>query len=263
MAQTYGPKFPCIEDGLVFCLDPKNRKCWSGGADLYTTTQGITTQTGDSSRMDTENFAAGTEFDGSLTQEGYIQFDGSDDFLESALALRYIKDIYGNNIFGDGTTYDGGITWSWWGKGDTGGDPVNRAGLWGSWPGGTWSLGFILRWEESAGDGGPHNFVFSTKGYADAGEFAYGSADYTWDEWHNVVGTWDGTTTKIYVNGVAGTNGTQTAAANTQYTMAIGASNSPNNPFDGKIGPCMLYNRELSAGEVLTNYNRLKGRFGL
>jgi hypothetical protein len=31
--------------------------------------------------------------------------------------------------------------------------------------------------------------------------------------------------------------------------------------FDGDIGPSLLYNRELSASEVLENYNRLKGRF--
>ena len=33
--------------------------------------------------------------------------------------------------------------------------------------------------------------------------------------------------------------------------------------LDGRMGPYVFYNRVLSAGEVLTNYNRLKGRFGL
>ena len=33
--------------------------------------------------------------------------------------------------------------------------------------------------------------------------------------------------------------------------------------FKGKIGPCQVYNRALSASEVLFNYNGLKSRFGL
>ena len=35
------------------------------------------------------------------------------------------------------------------------------------------------------------------------------------------------------------------------------------NYFNGNIGPVKIYNRALSAAEVLQNYNQLKSRFGL
>jgi hypothetical protein len=33
--------------------------------------------------------------------------------------------------------------------------------------------------------------------------------------------------------------------------------------YNGALGPLHIYNRALSANEVLHNYNALKGRFGL
>jgi hypothetical protein len=43
------------------------------------------------------------------------------------------------------------------------------------------------------------------------------------------------------------------------YTYDGGRTNA----WNGNIGPCQVYNRALSANEVLHNYNALKGRFGL
>ena len=34
MATQDGPQYPGIEDGLVFCFDPKNRDCWNGGVNF-------------------------------------------------------------------------------------------------------------------------------------------------------------------------------------------------------------------------------------
>ena len=46
--------------------------------------------------------------------------------------------------------------------------------------------------------------------------------------------------------------------------MTLGFQNfSSGRYFNGQIGPILIYNRALSASEVLQNYNRLKGRFGL
>ena len=35
MATSYGPKYPGNKDGLIYCFDPKNRDCWSGGTTAY------------------------------------------------------------------------------------------------------------------------------------------------------------------------------------------------------------------------------------
>jgi hypothetical protein len=44
--------------------------------------------------------------------------------------------------------------------------------------------------------------------------------------------------------------------------MGVEFNNGPKN-FNGKIASGIVYNRELSATEVLQNYNAQKGRYGL
>ena len=34
MGTTYGVTYPCIQDGLVFYADAKNRKSWDGGTTM-------------------------------------------------------------------------------------------------------------------------------------------------------------------------------------------------------------------------------------
>ena len=88
--------------------------------------------------------------------------------------------------------------------------------------------------------------------------------------WYFAVGTYDGleSTTKIYVNGVldnqSAFNNIGSNTIDSTWPLIIGSADkeSDTQEFNGKIGPCMIYNRELSAAEILTLYNRLKGRFG-
>ena len=84
--------------------------------------------------------------------------------------------------------------------------------------------------------------------------------------WVNIILTYNGsekTTSSnytIYVDGalvVNTTTGTFAAAAN---VSKIGVGNA-SAYFDGKISSVHIYNRALSAAEVLRNYNALKSRF--
>jgi hypothetical protein len=83
-------------------------------------------------------------------------------------------------------------------------------------------------------------------------------------------------TTTYYVNGsasntlVAGWNVFGGYRTNTTgfpstfpYFIGSGGFAGDNRGFQGKIAVVLLYNRQLSAAEQLTNYNALKGRFGL
>jgi len=69
----------------------------------------------------------------------------------------------------------------------------------------------------------------------------------------------------IYINGISITDNvtinTNTGALS--YDFSNQTSNIGNNIKNSNIGPCHIYNRALSANEVLHNYNALKGRFGL
>jgi uncharacterized protein len=74
--------------------------------------------------------------------------------------------------------------------------------------------------------------------------------------WTHVVGTYDGTTMSLYVNGLkVGSNSTVTFG----YTLSDGPSQrigiAPGSGFwDGRIDDVRLYNRALSAAEVMQLY---------
>ena len=78
--------------------------------------------------------------------------------------------------------------------------------------------------------------------------------------WNYILMVDDGSNTVIYVNNVANAIA-NSAATNTSYI--IGSYNGSQNFIDAEIGSVHVYNRALSAAEVLHNYNALKGRFGL
>jgi len=82
--------------------------------------------------------------------------------------------------------------------------------------------------------------------------------------WYNLVGVTDGTNNYLYVNGslVGTTVGPATYLTSTQpYTLAYhGGIHAYHN---GKIGEARLYNRPLSATEVLKNFNASRWKYGI
>ena len=74
--------------------------------------------------------------------------------------------------------------------------------------------------------------------------------------WHLVTGTFDGTTAKLYVdNAVAGSD-TFTAPSSTNYPLYIGRYYGGNGyGWNGVIDEVRLYNRALTAAEVVAIYN--------
>jgi hypothetical protein len=74
---------------------------------------------------------------------------------------------------------------------------------------------------------------------------------------------------RIYLNGSSVLN-TSTSTHNMSYTAAVQIAQQGTNTasafarrYSGRIGAVRIYNRVLSAAEVLQNYNATKGRFGL
>jgi hypothetical protein len=87
---------------------------------------------------------------------------------------------------------------------------------------------------------------------------------------YNVVGTFDSNTTilSLYINGVLDNVKTIGVGFTTGSNLPIqvGCSDGTSSPANFAKGPIyntLIYNRALSASEVLQNYNALKGRFGL
>tara|TARA_A100001015_G_C14720949_1_gene605875 strand:+ start:79 stop:774 length:696 start_codon:yes stop_codon:yes gene_type:complete len=92
------------------------------------------------------------------------------------------------------------------------------------------------------------------------------SGNISTDTWQNVVGTYDEVNIKVYVDGefkssLAKAGPIVYSSSNTE----IGHIGDDYNGYyvTGNMGPIQIYNRALSASEILHNYNALKGRFGL
>jgi hypothetical protein len=99
---------------------------------------------------------------------------------------------------------------------------------------------------------------------------------YVANQWNNVTVIWDGVgkNSLIYLNSVLMTTTlTQTQGSglagitntdNSNFNTVLGAyDNGASLFFNGRISATQIYNRALSASEILQNYNSQKSRFGI
>jgi hypothetical protein len=85
----------------------------------------------------------------------------------------------------------------------------------------------------------------------------------TLNSWNMTTMTFNGTTLSLYLNGVL--QGSTTGGAVTLDSiqdMYIGAR-IQGNYFNGNISNAQVYNRALTAAEILQNFNALRGRYGI
>lgn len=84
-------------------------------------------------------------------------------------------------------------------------------------------------------------------------------------QWHHIVGSWDGSNKRIFIDSYLTKTQAKTGILKTRTTgAAIGTfGTSTGYPFGGKIAAVRIYSKGLTAEEVLQNYNATRGRFGL
>jgi len=75
--------------------------------------------------------------------------------------------------------------------------------------------------------------------------------------WHHVVGTYNGSTVNVYVDGVSVASSSKSGVFTT-FTPKIGGTSAGSENYTGFIDEVRIYNRALSASEVLGMYNDLK-----
>jgi hypothetical protein len=91
---------------------------------------------------------------------------------------------------------------------------------------------------------------------------------YSYNTWYQLTQTYDGTTQSLYINGVlytsAAKSGTQTTP-NKHYMVGAHhvASGAPGEFNNGAIGQYLIYNRALTAAEVLQNFNATRKPYGI
>jgi len=114
-------------------------------------------------------------------------------------------------------------------------------------------------------DGNTAGWVLSARGDDDTwsfwvyvGSFYRGQMAKTWQDgnWHHVVGTYDGETVTIYVDGVEGTEDTTPSGDITDYNgnVMIGQESDGGVFFDGTLDEVKIYSRALSGDEVSADY---------
>ena len=83
-------------------------------------------------------------------------------------------------------------------------------------------------------------------------------------QWYHIAGTWNGTTNKIFVNGVqqADTKTSNVPALDVSRAITIGAHyNGTARNLDGLIGEVRVHSRALSLLEIRRNYLATKWRY--
>jgi hypothetical protein len=212
-----------VTDGLVLCLDASDKNSYPGSGTTWTNVAG--TNNGTLTNGPTFNSANG----------GSIVFDGSNDYISTGYNTQ-LQDFTAIAWFKSGVagaryyerildkSYDTGF---WMGRN------YNQSNKWG---------------------GGIRNTTAP-----DYGIFLTLSDS----NWHFLTMIRSGTTQILYGDGISNT--TSTTCSGTQLSstnLSIGTDFS-NGYILGNIASVQIYNRALSASEVLQNYNAQKSRFNL
>jgi len=91
------------------------------------------------------------------------------------------------------------------------------------------------------------------------------SSNISTSSWAQIVATYTSGSKKIYVNGVevATDSATTGTLATNSGGITVGSYNSGGYFYNGNIGIVRVYNRVLSASEVIQNFNATRGRYGI
>lgn len=82
------------------------------------------------------------------------------------------------------------------------------------------------------------------------------------EQWSHVVATWDGTTAKLYINGVFAdvpnaSGDAHVYAPSTTATLTLGALGDDSSPFNGSVDEVAFYGTALTAEKIAAHYNTI------
>jgi hypothetical protein len=227
---------PIVTDGLVFVVDANNIVSYpkSGTAWYNLTGSNIGT------------FINGPTFN--QENGGSIKFDGTDDYVNVPTATNLNLTSQGTvSVWINPATVTQGLFAGLVAK--NAGGSVNQQS-------------YQLSWRQVSG--GLYGAICDGSGTYNEVLASFPSIA---NAWYNIVFTWNGSLVSMYTNGVLSAQTTQTInnqVLNTDLTIGgytyKGAGGS-GEPFNGKIANTKLYNRGLTASEVLQNYQAEQYRF--
>ena len=228
MATSYSPKI--ITDGLVLCLDAADKKSYSGSGTSAT-------DRASGSNCTLTNGPTFNSADG-----GAFTLDGSNDRITTPVPLEAGATIYTIEAIFKPHTNKTQVVWEQNSSSLTTGKRVCMILI-------------------SDGDGG----------FNGQSADRHDHMSYTLNEWNFWTITMDtvlaSNKLKMYINGVLDSEGNTSndgaLDAGADAAWLGGKVSASSEYFDGEIAQVRVYNRVLTAAEVLQNYNATKGRFGL
>jgi hypothetical protein len=243
MANSYGPK-GIVTDGLVFSADAGNTQCWNPNASTSGSFNDLIGNNTGTVVNDTS---------GSLGSKGSWVFDGTDDYVDCGSSVGVLD------------TGDAFSLSFWFYLTDDDPLTIHRAIMGRS----STTVGWVARIHDAISGVPRLSFALTNGG---SNYKAQATSEVSHNTWYYGACTYDGTdpvgtaNINVYLNGVlnnastdsGGTVNNFTYATNTKIGSIDGAWY-----FQGNLGPCMIYNKELSITEIQQNYNSQKARFGL
>ena len=232
MALSHSPRI--VTDGLVFCVDAGDRKSYPGSG---------TTWYDRSGNGNTGTLSNGPTFDSD--NGGSLVFDGSDDRVECGSDSSIDIDPAGTMTL---------AAWVYANSISSNGHVIGKQ---------QYGNGYILHYD-TAYDGGLSGGGFQTTNVGN-NQFEWGQ-NIEAGKWYYVVYTYDRTNEKGYYNGeLVGTKAnTGNISTNAGNNLAIGGrSGSGSDAWQGKIASVQIYNKALTADEIVQNFNATRGRFGV
>jgi len=232
MAFSYSPKI--VTDGLVFAVDAANKKSYPGSGTTWTDLAGSNDGT----------LTNGPTFDSG--NGGSIVFDGSDDYV-TVSATNF------NTVLTDAITLETFINLSSTsGYQQIGGGQDNTL----------YRYTAAFNWNQV---GEPNKLGFDLEA-ANGQVRLVSTSTYTSNSWLHLIGTYDGSTAKFYVNNILEDTDTGTSGNINDFDGFILGRDinfSAGRVLNGKMACYKVYSRALSPTEITQNHNALKSRFGL
>ena len=223
-----------VVDGLVFYIDPNNPNCYPGfGNTLYNI---VNTSIGGT-------FVAFTSNPIDNTETRSIFFDGTNDFIQTNYAPYFTSD-FTLEVFAKFTRYN------------------NYQCILSSMNNGSAVSGF---WFEFGADRG--FTIYTTGSQLLLEDNVVSLTNLELNKWHHIVATRSGSGTsnvKLYVNNIlCGQNTSNAALGHTSFALMVGKYDYVGNYsyFKGNVGSIKIYNKGLSATEILQNYNATKKKY--
>ena len=234
MAIFYNPRI--VTDGLVLALDAANQKSYPGSGTTWTDLSG---------RGNNGTLTNGPTY--SSANGGVIVFDGSND------------EVTTTTQFTNPQTFSIG---AWFKTSTASGKKI---------------IGFETNQTGTATSSYDRQIYIGSDGklyfgiYDGATKTAISPLTYNDNNWHYVVGTYgsEGTTMRLYVDGVSVATATASFAQNMSGWWRIGGykllawTNGSDGYFPGSISNAVIYNRGITATEITQNFNALRSRFSI